>query len=309
MASRQGRDESPIEAATGARRATDKLGITAAGRRLPIVKLGAPPPDLKAFTDIMEQFLHISGSAFVKILELSRRSLLVELSAQQAPAEIADIRVSALRLLLDAYAPPSVLIDARYDCLCTFGRVERYLRIDPGQMRPNLFAIAQEWLQPKLKAALARASLEICETNLLAEPRTDEDGRFGSCSIAVLPFQTNNGDRLFLLSLLETKARVEQECVGRTQSRIISRPKNGRAIAISTNPMRPPDEAAAEDIAGLSPRQRAVLDLVAEGRSNKQIAGVLGISQRTVESHRALMMRKLGARTFADVMRLFSAST
>jgi FixJ family two-component response regulator len=58
---------------------------------------------------------------------------------------------------------------------------------------------------------------------------------------------------------------------------------------------------------GLSPRQRAVLDLVANGRSNKQIAGDLGISQRTVETHRVIVMRKLGARNFADLMRLVAA--
>jgi DNA-binding CsgD family transcriptional regulator len=290
--------------ALGARSVTNKLGADAADRSLPVVTHGAPTPDLRAISDIMEQFLQISGKAFVGILDLTRKSLLLELDAQQAPAEIADIRVSALRLLLDTYAPPSVLVDAHYDCLCSFGRVERYLRAYPGEARANLFTIAQEWLRPKLKAALAKASLQQRKTTLVVEPQTGPDGPFGSCSVAVLPFKKNDGERLFLVSLLEAKARVEQDRIGGAKSRTTSRPKIGRAL----DSLPRPSEAAAEHIADLSPRQRAVLDLAAAGRSNKQIAGVLGISQRTVESHRALMMRKLGARSFADAMRLVAAS-
>ena len=58
----------------------------------------------------------------------------------------------------------------------------------------------------------------------------------------------------------------------------------------------------------LSPRQRTVLELVVNGRSNKQIAGDLGISRRTVETHRVIVMRKLGARNFADLMRRVAAA-
>lgn len=62
--------------------------------------------------------------------------------------------------------------------------------------------------------------------------------------------------------------------------------------------------AARERVAGLSPREREVLELLAEGCSNKQIARVLDISPRTVEIHRANMMAKLGAHHPAEAVRL-----
>lgn len=46
----------------------------------------------------------------------------------------------------------------------------------------------------------------------------------------------------------------------------------------------------------LPPRQRQILSLIGEGRSNKQIAALLGLSMKTVETHRARMMETLGLR-------------
>jgi DNA-binding NarL/FixJ family response regulator len=50
-------------------------------------------------------------------------------------------------------------------------------------------------------------------------------------------------------------------------------------------------------------RELEVVQLIAEGNSNKQIARLLGISIKTVESHRAAAMRKAGARTAAEIVR------
>ena len=57
-------------------------------------------------------------------------------------------------------------------------------------------------------------------------------------------------------------------------------------------------------IDNLSTREREVLDLLAEGSSNKAIARDLQISPRTVEIHRANMMTKLGASHAAEAVRL-----
>lgn len=62
-------------------------------------------------------------------------------------------------------------------------------------------------------------------------------------------------------------------------------------------------------IAGLTPREREVLALVAAGEPNKVIARHLGISFRTVEIHRAHIARKLQARSPADLIRLASTIT
>lgn len=64
---------------------------------------------------------------------------------------------------------------------------------------------------------------------------------------------------------------------------------------------------AASRLAALTPREREVLEGIVQGNSNKQIAYILGISARTVENHRAHMMRCLGARHVADVIRLMLA--
>ncbi len=67
-------------------------------------------------------------------------------------------------------------------------------------------------------------------------------------------------------------------------------------------------KTAAERIAGLTPREREVMDLVVQGRPNKIIADSLGISQRTVENHRAAVMKRTGASTLPDLIRLTMAA-
>jgi len=56
-------------------------------------------------------------------------------------------------------------------------------------------------------------------------------------------------------------------------------------------------------VEGLSPREREVLTLVASGNTNKEIGAALGISPRTVESHRESLVRKLRIRTVAELTR------
>jgi DNA-binding NarL/FixJ family response regulator len=56
-------------------------------------------------------------------------------------------------------------------------------------------------------------------------------------------------------------------------------------------------------LSSLTAREREVLALVADGRTNKQVAASLGISPRTVEAHREALMRKLAIRTVAGLTR------
>ncbi len=56
-------------------------------------------------------------------------------------------------------------------------------------------------------------------------------------------------------------------------------------------------------IPSLSPRERQIIQLLAEGKSNKEVAVRLGISVRTAENHRARIMRKLQLRSLSDLVR------
>ena len=67
-------------------------------------------------------------------------------------------------------------------------------------------------------------------------------------------------------------------------------------------------EAAGARIAALTPRQRQIMDLVLAGHPSKNIAADLGISQRTVENHRAAIMDKTGAKSLPALARLALAA-
>ncbi len=56
--------------------------------------------------------------------------------------------------------------------------------------------------------------------------------------------------------------------------------------------------------ARLTPRECEVVLLIANGASNKEVGRRLGISPRTVETHRARIMEKIGARNAADLVRI-----
>ncbi len=66
--------------------------------------------------------------------------------------------------------------------------------------------------------------------------------------------------------------------------------------------MKQGPEKASDPIVSLTPRQREVLQLLAEGRSAKEIASSLSISARTVEFHKYQMMETLGLHTNAELI-------
>jgi two-component system CheB/CheR fusion protein len=67
-------------------------------------------------------------------------------------------------------------------------------------------------------------------------------------------------------------------------------------------------EDAAVRIASLTPRQRQIMELVLAGHPNKNIAADLGINQRTVESHRAAIMKKTGSKSLPALARFALAA-
>ena len=67
-------------------------------------------------------------------------------------------------------------------------------------------------------------------------------------------------------------------------------------------------EAAHQQVAGLTTRQRQIMDMVLRGEPSKNIAADLGISQRTVENHRAAIMKRTGSKSVPALARLAVAA-
>ncbi len=78
--------------------------------------------------------------------------------------------------------------------------------------------------------------------------------------------------------------------------------------ACESNTLHAWRESAATHLIGLTQRQRQIMELVLAGHPSKNIAADLGISQRTVENHRAAIMRKTGAKSLPALTRLVLAA-
>lgn len=80
-------------------------------------------------------------------------------------------------------------------------------------------------------------------------------------------------------------------------------PQVSRVVFARFERPRKEGESPAERRQRLTPRERELTQLLAEGRSNKEAAELLGISIRTVETHRAALLRKLGLTSLAELVR------
>jgi FixJ family two-component response regulator len=80
------------------------------------------------------------------------------------------------------------------------------------------------------------------------------------------------------------------------------------ATALERDRKRRTDEKVVADLQALAdaltPRERQVMTLVTEGMMNKQVAHELGVSEITVKIHRGSLMKKMGAHSLADLVRM-----
>jgi len=108
-----------------------------------------------------------------------------------------------------------------------------------------------------------------------------------------------------LFPLTDDKGRVTQVgcfVIEITPPKIPSPPARtpaGEVMSVTSHQLLAPDPVL---LAPLSPREREVVRLVAEGKSNKEISSLLAISVRTVETHRSRIMLKLQAPSIAHLV-------
>ena len=122
---------------------------------------------------------------------------------------------------------------------------------------------------------------------------------------AIIPviFITGHGDIPMAVEAMQhgafdflQKPFRDQDLIDRVQRALVADSTNRKAL----------DEGhqIAERYESLTPREREVLALVTQGKANKVMAGDLGVSQRTVEIHRARVMEKMGANSLAQLVRM-----
>ncbi len=85
---------------------------------------------------------------------------------------------------------------------------------------------------------------------------------------------------------------------------LLERIKEAIALDAEGSTARNAEARLLDQYQSLSPREHEVFDRVAVGQANKFVAIELGISERTVEIHRSQVMKKMGARTLAQLVRM-----
>jgi FixJ family two-component response regulator len=80
----------------------------------------------------------------------------------------------------------------------------------------------------------------------------------------------------------------------------IERDRQRRIVELDVSQLR-------ERFETLTPREREVMMLVTAGKMNKQVAGELGVSEITAKIHRGAAVHKMGARTYAELIRMADA--
>ena len=122
---------------------------------------------------------------------------------------------------------------------------------------------------------------------------------------AVIPviFITGHGDVPMAVEAMQAgafdflqKPFRDQDLIDRIQ-RALEKDRANRAVLSERNLIR-------ERLESLTPREREVLEMVSSGKPNKIMAADLGVSQRTVEIHRARVMEKMGASSLAQLVRM-----
>jgi FixJ family two-component response regulator len=172
------------------------------------------------------------------------------------------------------------------------------------QLRADVFASAQEFLQsqrPDVPSCL------VLDVRLPGSSGLDFQAELLKADIRIpIVFITGHGDIPMSVRAMKAGAVDFLAKPFRDQDLL-----DAVATAIQRDRKRREHEKTMADLrthfALLTPREREIMALVATGLMSKQIAGKFDLSEITVKVHRSHIMKKMGARTVADLVRMAEA--
>ena len=151
-------------------------------------------------------------------------------------------------------------------------------------LRPDIVVL--DLVMPELNGLeVTRRILRLVKTSVLILTMYDTD--------QVLADVLSSGARGYVL-----KSDSKRALVKAIEDVLANRPFVSTRVAPGA-----PQGAVTDTLPRLTAREREVLQLLTEGKSNKEVAATLGISSKTVETHRARVMAKLNLHSMSDLVR------
>ena len=116
------------------------------------------------------------------------------------------------RLVLESFAPSSVLINEKQECIFTLGEIAHYLRVVSGHPTNDIMAMAHDDVRSYLREAISRGAM-INDRIKVEGGRINREGREISFHISVQPVQSD-GENFLLICFVETPDPTEQQANG-----------------------------------------------------------------------------------------------
>jgi len=176
--------------------------------------------------------------------------------------------------------------------------------IQSVQLRVEVFASPQEFLQSERANA---PSCLVLDVRLPGSSGLDFQAELAKADIRIpIVFITGHGDIPMSVRAMKAGAVDFLAKPFRDQDLL-----DAVTAAIQRDQKRREHENRVADLkahfAALTPREREIMALVASGLMSKQIAPKVGLSEITVKVHRSHLMKKMGARSVADLVRMAEA--